>query len=51
MKKVIGDEQVLIKDNTAKFGFRETKVSAYKRKKNTEDPLMDLMKELMRAVI
>ena len=49
-KKVIGDSQVLIRDSKSKFGFRETKVSAYKRKKNTEDPLMDLFSQLMEAI-
>jgi len=50
MKKVIGDSQVLIKDSNSKFGYRETKVSAHKRKKNTEDPLMDLFSQLIEAL-
>lgn len=50
MKNIIGDSQVLIKDSKAMFGFRETKVQAYKRKKNTLNPLMDLMNQLMEAV-
>ena len=50
MKKVIGDSQVLIKDSNSKFGYRETKVSTYKRKKNTIDPLMDLISQLMESI-
>lgn len=48
--KVIGDNQVLIKDTKSKFGYRETKVSAYKRKKNTINPLMDLISQLMESI-
>ena len=50
MKKVIGDTQVLIKDSKSTFGYRETKVSAYNRKKNTEDPLMNLISQLMETL-
>ena len=47
MKKVIGDTQVLIKDEKTKFGYRETKYSAYKRKINTEDPIYNLYIKLL----
>ena len=50
MKKVIGDDRVLIRDSKAKFGFRSTRLDSYKRRKNTEDPLMDLYVSLMEAL-
>ena len=45
-KKVIGDSQVLIKDITKPFGFRETRKSAYQRNKNVVLPLDEFLKNL-----
>ena len=49
-KQVIGDNVVLIPDKKAKFGYRSTRIDGYKRKKNTEDPLLHLLSSLMEAL-